>query len=175
MRDPKVLNGASHRVLYGEPLDSEASKGHPPLSALHLCHEALSMFAEGSHPLGVTLMSGFYYLLRDPEAKQRLMDEVLTAWPVLDGQAPGYEDLEKLPYLASVVFICLIEFAPTTEQSDGGGQRVAAHRRADTRGSHARIATIWCNNIGLQNTRRGPCFVPTCHPFMPNNAGSRQL
>ena len=79
------------------------------------------MFAEGSHPLGVTLMSGVYYLLRNPKAKQRLVDEVLTAWPVLDDQAPGYEDLEKLPYLASVVFICLIEFAPMTEQTDGGG------------------------------------------------------
>jgi hypothetical protein len=46
-------------------------------------------------------MIGVYHLLRNPEAKQRLVDEVHTAWPVLNDQAPGYEDLEKLPFLAS--------------------------------------------------------------------------
>jgi hypothetical protein len=40
-------------------------------------------------------MTGVYYLLRNPEVKQRLVDEVHTAWPVLD-QAPSYEELEKL-------------------------------------------------------------------------------
>jgi len=40
-------------------------------------------------------MTGVYYLLRKAEAKQRLVDEVHTAWPVLD-QAPSYEELEKL-------------------------------------------------------------------------------
>ena len=57
-------------------------------------------------------MTGVCHLLRDPEAKQRLADEVHAAWPVLDGQAPGYEVLEKLPFLESV-FIYLIEFALT--------------------------------------------------------------
>jgi len=49
-------------------------------------------------------MTGTFHLLRNPEAKQRLLDEVDTVWPVLD-QAPSYEQLEKLPFLASV-FIC---------------------------------------------------------------------
>jgi hypothetical protein len=53
-------------------------------------------------------MTGVYYLLRNPEAKQRLVDEVHTAWLVLD-QAPQYEDLEKLPFLASV-FVVNLEF-----------------------------------------------------------------
>jgi cytochrome P450 len=91
--------------MYAELLDPETNKGHPPPSALHLCHEALALYAAGSHPVAVTLMTGVYYLLRDPEAKQRLVDEVCTAWPILD-QAPSYEDLEKLPFLVSV-FICL--------------------------------------------------------------------
>jgi hypothetical protein len=51
-------------------------------------------------------MTGAFYVLRDPEAKQRLVDEVHTVWPVLD-QAPSYEQLEKLPFLASV-YICQI-------------------------------------------------------------------
>ena len=95
------MNEPSHRVIYGELLKSEASKGRPPPSALHLRHEALALFAAGSHPVAVTLMIGVYHLLRNPEAKQRLVDEVHAAWPNLDDQVPGYEDLEKLPFLAS--------------------------------------------------------------------------
>jgi hypothetical protein len=49
-------------------------------------------------------MMGVYYLLRSPEAKQKPVDEVRVAWPVLD-EAPSHEDLEKLPFLVSV-FIC---------------------------------------------------------------------
>ncbi|KAF8506105.1 cytochrome P450, partial [Russula emetica] len=97
LRDPKLLDEPSHRVMYGELLNPETNKGHPPPSALHLRHEALALYAAGSHPVAVTFMTGIYYLLRDPEAKQRLVDEVHTVWPVLDDQVPGYEDLEKLP------------------------------------------------------------------------------
>jgi hypothetical protein len=50
-------------------------------------------------------MTGVCHLLRSPEAKQRLVDEVRAAWPVLD-QPPTYEVLEKLPFLASV-FTCV--------------------------------------------------------------------
>ena len=40
-------------------------------------------------------------LLRNPEAKRRLVDEVRCgAWPDLE-EAPSYEELEKLPFLAS--------------------------------------------------------------------------
>jgi cytochrome P450 len=105
--------------MYSELLDPETNKGFPPPSPLHLRHEALALYAAGSHPVAVTLMTGVYHLLRDPEAKQRLVDEVHTVWPVLDDQVPRYEDLEKLPFLASV-FSCLIEFALTTEETDSG-------------------------------------------------------
>ncbi len=46
-------------------------------------------------------MTGVHHLLRNPEAKQKLVDEIRTAWPVLD-QTPRHEELEKLPFLASV-------------------------------------------------------------------------
>jgi cytochrome P450 len=92
--------------MYRELLDPEANKGHPPLKALQLFHEAIVMFSGGSHPIGVILMTGFYHMLHSPEVKQRLVDEVRTAWPLLD-QDPSYESLEKLPYLASV-FTCRI-------------------------------------------------------------------
>ena len=50
-------------------------------------------------------MTGVYYLLRSPEAKQRLVDELRVAWPALD-PPPDYEELEKLPFLASPILCC---------------------------------------------------------------------
>ena len=104
MQNPKLLDDAPHRVIYSELLNPDANKGHLSPTALHLIHEGRVMFAAGSHTVGTTLMTGVYHLLRSPEAKQRLVDEVRAAWPALD-QAPSYEELEKLPYLASV-YIC---------------------------------------------------------------------
>jgi hypothetical protein len=109
MQNPKLLDEAPHRVIYSELLNPEAIKGLPSPTALQLSHEGQVLFAAGSHTVGTTLMAGFYYLLRNPEAKQRVVDEVRTAWPVLD-QAPRYEDLEKLPFLASV-FVVNLEIA----------------------------------------------------------------
>jgi cytochrome P450 len=98
------MDDAPHRVIYNELLNPEANKGRHPPTALQLIHEARVLFTAGSHTVGTTLMTGVYCLLRNPEAKQRLVDDVRTAWPVLD-QAPSHEDLEKLPFLASVL-IC---------------------------------------------------------------------
>ncbi|KAF8488484.1 putative P450 monooxygenase [Russula emetica] len=106
LRNPKLLDDAPHRVIYNELLNSETNKGQPPPTELHLYHEALALFAGGSHPVAVTLMIGVYHLLRNPEIKQRLVDEMHTAWPVLD-QTPRYEDLEKLPFLAKALRIAV--------------------------------------------------------------------
>ena len=108
MKNPKLLDDAPHRVIYSELLNPEAIKGLPSPTALQLSHEGQVSFAAGSHTIGTTLMAGIYHLLRNPGAKQRLVNEVCNAWPVLD-QAPQYEDLEKLPFLASV-FVVNLEF-----------------------------------------------------------------
>ena len=100
------MSDAPHRVIYSELLDPEANKGYPPPTALQLLHEARVLFIAGSHTIGTTLMTGVHHILRNPEVKQRLVDEVRTAWPVLD-QAPRYEALEKLPFLASVFVVNL--------------------------------------------------------------------
>ncbi|KAF8506098.1 cytochrome P450 [Russula emetica] len=102
LRNPKLLDDAPHRVIYSELLDPEANQGHPPPTASQLCHEARVLFIAGSHTVGTTLMTGVYHILRNPEVKQRLVDEVRTAWPVLD-QAPSYEVLEKLPYMTAII------------------------------------------------------------------------
>ena len=104
LRNPNSLNDAPHRVIYSELLNPEANKGLPPPTERKLDHEARVLFAAGSHTIGTTLMIGVSHLLRHPEIKDRLVEEVRAAWPVLD-QAPSYEELEKLPYLASVFIL----------------------------------------------------------------------
>jgi len=102
LRNPDQMNDAPHRIIYRELLNPEANKGHPVPTALQLQHEAEVLFTAGSHTTGTTLMTGVYYLLRSPEAKQRLVDELRAAWPALD-QPPNYEELEKLPFLTAVI------------------------------------------------------------------------
>jgi cytochrome P450 len=101
LRNPELMDDAPHPIIYRELLNPEANKGRPVPTALQLQHEAELLFSAGSHTVGTTLMIGVYYLLHSPEAKQRLVDELFEAWPSLD-QAPNYEQLEKLPFLASV-------------------------------------------------------------------------
>jgi hypothetical protein len=112
LQNPGLLDNAPHRVIYSELLNPEANKGLPQPTALKLCHEARVLFAAGSHTIGTTLMTGVYYLLRSPEAKQRLVDEVRTVWPLLD-EAPSYEELEKLPFLTAVIKETLRIAVPT--------------------------------------------------------------
>jgi len=159
MRNPKLLDDAPHRVIYSELLNAEATKGLPSPTALQLLHEGRVLFAAGSHTVGTTLMTGVYYLLRNPEAKQRLVDEVRAAWPVLD-QAPRHEDLEKLPFLVSVIVVDL-EFC-SKDGIDCCHQRDVAHRCNDTCRPSTCSAAIWCRDIRRQRTRRGRCFMPVC-------------
>jgi hypothetical protein len=89
-------------------------------------------------------MTGSFQILRNPEAKQRLVDEVHTVWPVLD-QAPSYEQLEKLPFLASV-FICQI-WVCSKGGTDCCDQRGPAHIYADSLWPPTDSAAVWCDNI----------------------------
>jgi len=100
LQNPKLLDDVPHRIIFSELLNSEANKGRPALTPLELLHEGKLLFAAGSHTVGTTLMIGTYHLLRSPEVKQKLVEEILSVWPVLD-QPPSYEEFEKLPFLAS--------------------------------------------------------------------------
>ena len=102
LQNPSLLDDAPHRTIYSELLDPEANNGRAAPTALQLLHEAKVLFAAGSHTVGTTLMIGTYHLLHSPEAKQRLVDELFSVWPVLD-QPPSYEEIEKLPFLASAL------------------------------------------------------------------------
>ena len=104
MQNPKLLDDAPHRVIYDELLNPEEFKGLPTPTVSQLSDDAIVLFSAGSHTIGTTLFVGVYHLLRSPEIKQRLIDEVCTIWPVLD-QPPSHEQLEKLPFLVST-FLC---------------------------------------------------------------------
>jgi len=112
LKNRKLLDSASHRIIYSEFLNPENNKGHPTPTALRLQHEALVLFAAGSHTVGTTLMVGAYHLLRSPDVKQKVVEELLVAWPVLD-QPPSYEKLEKLPFLTAVIKETLRIAVPT--------------------------------------------------------------
>jgi Cytochrome P450 len=164
MQNPKLLDDAPHRIIYSELLKPEAIKGLPSPTAVQLSHEGRVLFAAGSHTVGTTLMTGVYYLLRNPEAKQRLVDEVRTAWPVLD-QAPRHEDLEKLPFLASM-FVVNLEFC-SEDGVDCCHQRDAAHGYNDTCRPSTCSAAIWCRNIRRQCSWRGWRFMPVfCRSYL---------
>ncbi|KAI0291106.1 putative cytochrome P450 [Russula brevipes] len=102
LRNPRSVDDAPHRTIYSEFLNPEVNKGHNIPTESQLLHEAQILFIAGSHTVGTALMTGVCHLLRSPEAKQRLVDEVRAAWPVLD-QPPNYEVLEKLPFLTAVI------------------------------------------------------------------------
>ncbi|KAI0277337.1 cytochrome P450 [Russula aff. rugulosa BPL654] len=104
LQNPNSLDDAPHRVIYSELLNPEANKGLPSPTEMQLDHEARVLFAAGSHTVGTTLMIGVYHILRHPEIKDRLVNELRAAWPVLD-EAPSYEVLEKLPFLAKMLRI----------------------------------------------------------------------
>jgi hypothetical protein len=156
MKNPKLLDDAPHRVIYSELLNPEAIKGLPSPTALQLSHEGQVSFAAGSHTVGTTLMTGIYHLLRNPGTKQRLVDELRTAWPMLD-QVPQYEDLQKLPFLASV-FVINLEFC-SKNGIDCYHQRDAARWCTSTCRPSTCSAAIWCRDIRRQCTWRGRCFV----------------
>ena len=89
-------------------------------------------------------MTGVFYLLRNPEVKERLVDEVRAAWPVLD-EAPSYEELEKLPFLVSV-FICETRVC-SKNGTDCCDQRGTAYRYPDTCWPSTGGAASWCGDI----------------------------
>ena len=102
--ESKAVGRCTNRVIYDELLNPEAFKELPTPTVSQLSDDAVVLFSAGSHTIGTTLFVGVYHLLRNPEIKQRLIDEVCTVWPVLD-QPPSHEQLEKLPFLVST-FIC---------------------------------------------------------------------
>ncbi|KAH9057596.1 putative P450 monooxygenase [Lactarius vividus] len=102
LRNPASLEHTPHKIIYHSLLDADANKGRPLPSRLSLRHEAAALLGAGSDSTSITAATISYYVLHNPEVQQRLVDELRTAWPVLE-EVPRYEVFEKLPYLTAVI------------------------------------------------------------------------
>jgi cytochrome P450 len=103
------MDDAPHRTIYRELLNPDAIKGKTVPSPKQLLNEAEVLFSAGSHTVGTVLMTGVHHLLRNPEVKRGLVEEIRGAWPALD-KPPSYEELEKLPFLASAILVSVQNF-----------------------------------------------------------------
>jgi len=101
LRDPTQLTLTPHQIIYHALLSPEANKGRPLPSRQSLLDEAFILLGAGADSTGVVLTVIAYYVLQNPQVRQRLEAELREAWPVLE-EIPRYEVLEKLPYLAAV-------------------------------------------------------------------------
>ncbi|KAH9056807.1 PAH-inducible cytochrome P450 monooxygenase PC-PAH 5 [Lactarius vividus] len=100
IRNPCSLENASHTTIY-HPLLGRDAKGRRSLSKVNLWHEAGALLGGGSDTIATASTTISYYVLHNPKVQQRLVNELRTAWPVLE-EVPRYEVLEKLPYLESL-------------------------------------------------------------------------
>ncbi|KAI9435538.1 putative P450 monooxygenase [Lactarius indigo] len=99
VRNPSSLENSSHKTIYHLLLSRDA-KGRRSLSKVNLWHEAGALLGGGSDTIATASTTISHYVLRNPEVQQRLVNELRTAWPILE-EVPRYEVFEKLPYLES--------------------------------------------------------------------------
>ncbi|KAH9177310.1 putative P450 monooxygenase [Lactarius sanguifluus] len=97
LRNPSSLENASHKTIYHSLLGRDV-KERRSLSKVNLWHEAGALLGGGSDTIATASTTISYYVLHNPGVQQRLVNELRTAWPVLE-EVPRYEVFEKLPYL----------------------------------------------------------------------------
>ncbi|KAI9459866.1 putative P450 monooxygenase [Lactarius psammicola] len=102
LRNPASLENMSHKTIYHSLLDPDANKGRPLPSGLSLNQEAAGILAAGSDSTSIAAATISYHVLHNPEVQKRLVNELRTAWPVLE-EVPRYEVFEKLPYLTAII------------------------------------------------------------------------
>ena len=100
LRNPGSLENTPHKIIYHSLLDPSSNKGRPLPSRRSLIQEAATLLSAGSDSPSIAATTVAYHVLHNREVQQRLVNELHTAWPVLE-EVPRYEVLEKLPYLAS--------------------------------------------------------------------------
>ncbi|KAK1713911.1 uncharacterized protein CLUP02_17094 [Colletotrichum lupini] len=101
-------------IIYGALTDPENySPTRPPPSRASLMEEAIALVIAGTDTTGATMTLGTYHLCKHPEKYARLKAELKEVWPDLKGPTPTAQQLEKLPYLTSVIKEAL-RMAPTT-------------------------------------------------------------
>lgn len=91
--------------------------------------EAVTLYIGGHETTGTTLTWAWYLLSRNPEARQRLADELTT---VLQGRTPGFDDFKELRWTEQIIRETLRLYPPVwlmtgiaKEGSTLGGRPVA--------------------------------------------------
>ncbi|KAL5050939.1 hypothetical protein BDW71DRAFT_215080 [Aspergillus fruticulosus] len=104
--DPSKLEKLPHNTtIYHELLRPEAYRTNTQPSKGSLYEESQALMFGGADTTGMTLMHGCFYILQEKASGiyERLKRELVEAWPSLDGPAPTWEELERLPYLTAVI------------------------------------------------------------------------
>ncbi|KAI9035562.1 cytochrome P450 [Aspergillus affinis] len=76
--------------------------GEHPLSKASVVDETYSFCFAGTHTTSLTISMATYYLLRDPQKLQKLLDELKDVKRTFDGLIE-HRDACKLPYLTAVI------------------------------------------------------------------------
>jgi cytochrome P450 len=77
-------------------------KGYKVPDKQGLRDEILTVVSAGDDTTGIATMVGVFNILYNPEIHKRLLEELKTVMPEPESHAP-YLDLERLPYLVSIV------------------------------------------------------------------------
>ncbi|KAL4805653.1 cytochrome P450 [Aspergillus unguis] len=102
--DPSKLEKLPHNTtIYHELLRPEAYRTGTAPSSGSLYEEAQALMFGGADTTGMALMEGVFYILNSPDVYAKMKEELRASWPDLNGPSPGWEELEKLPYLTAVI------------------------------------------------------------------------
>lgn len=104
LRNPSVCKESPHPTIFGRFLNRDVSEGQKLLLRETLIQEAMGFIMAGSIELSSALAYGTFHVLNDPEVHQRLIEELIVAWPD-PNNAVSFEVLEKLPYLVGSRFL----------------------------------------------------------------------
>jgi cytochrome P450 len=99
-RRARAATGEAEGDLLSLLLSARDPEGGGPLNDLQLRDEALTLFLAGHETTANALAWTWYLLARNPEAEDRLHDELDT---VLDGRPATVEDYGRLPYTVRVL------------------------------------------------------------------------
>ena len=101
LQHPETLADAPHPIIYHELLREDAGRKRP--SEMSLRDEAGLLVSAGTDTVSNASTVGFLNLLTNKDIYDKLRDEIWKAWPNLEDR-PRYEQLERLPYLVSIVY-----------------------------------------------------------------------
>lgn len=84
----------------------------PSIDPGRVFHEGLSLIQAGSDPVANTCIVGFFHVLQNPSIHANLKSALKEAFPD-PSISPSWPDLEKLPYLVSLLRLVWLRFDRT--------------------------------------------------------------